>query len=118
MRQRAGEDVPLPICVKLAAKMLRRAAAAIAKIWTDRRDALWARLKDFQELAALALNPRDHAFAGQGARDIDRAACGAHKPLAAMAEAVDQQFQCERIIHDARQTETLWRRRRRELAKE
>src|SRR5450432_3402937 len=84
--QRVQEDCALPIAVKRRAEMLRRAAAAHAKITANRRRPFGAGAQDFYQSASLSVDLRKRLLAGKRAGNGNERVAEARQSLAAGTE--------------------------------
>ena len=76
-------------------------AAACSIVWAKGRDPLGARLQDFDETAARAVDFGEDGFAGKGIRHEDEAVGPVRDTFAALAETFDFETRCE-IDHGRR----------------
>ena len=92
---RLDDQVTLPRAILRFAPMLRGAAAADAEMWAERRDAVRARCFDMQEMppVGMARNRVDlYCLARERIRHEDRAIRRLRYAVAAMADAIDNEF--------------------------
>ena len=91
-RQRLDEKIALPRAIGRRGEPLNGAAAAVAIMPADGRDPVGAGRQHLHQLAPIAIDLRDNAFAGKGMGHENLAARDVRDALAALAQMIDRQF--------------------------
>ena len=111
LRQRIDHDLALPGAIGIGLPVLDGAAAAMAEILAERRDALGTWLFDAEQLPALGMTgSRRHldGFTAERVGHVDAATIDERDAIAAMADMVDDEL----LSHGARREKIRHCRRR------